>query len=58
MCHTFHTLIYAAPRLDVDELMIIRKQLGSILGKEFVLKSDTDESCVNRIVRILKNLCM
>jgi hypothetical protein len=58
MCHTFHTLIYAAPRLDVDELMIIRKQLGSILGKEFVLKSDTDESCVNKIVRILKNLCM
>jgi len=30
--------------------MIIRKQLGSLLGKEFVIKSDNDESCVNKII--------
>ena len=50
MHQTFHTLIYAAPRLDVDELMIIRKGLAGVLGKDFVIKSDNDESCVHKVV--------
>ena len=50
MSGTFHTIIYAAPRMEVDELMFVRKQLGGLLGKEFVEKSDNDESCVNKIV--------
>ncbi len=53
MSGTFHTIIYAAPRMEVDELMYVRKQLGGLLGKEFVEKSDNDESCVNKIVIIL-----
>jgi hypothetical protein len=36
MHQTFHTLIYAAPRLDIDELMVVRKALSGMLGKEFV----------------------
>ena len=49
---TFHTLIYAAPRIEVDELTSVRKALGKLLGKEFVQKSDTDESCINKVVQI------
>ena len=50
---TFHTLIYSAPRIDVEELGRVRKTLELLLGKEFVVRSDTDESCVNKIVRKL-----
>lgn len=48
---TFHTLIYASARIDVDELGKVRRYLEKILGKEFVQKSETDEACVNKIVR-------
>jgi hypothetical protein len=36
MDSTFHTLIYAAPRIDVDELSKVRETLENLLGKEFV----------------------
>ncbi len=47
---TFHTLIYSAPRIDVDELSEVRFQLGNLLGKDFVLQSDTDPSSINKII--------
>ena len=47
---TFHTLIYASARIDVDELGKVRKYLERLMGKEFVKRSETDESCVNKIV--------
>lgn len=47
---TFHTLIYSAPRIDVEELTKVRQTLEKLLGKEFVKQSDTDESCINKIV--------
>eukprot|EP00347_Sterkiella_histriomuscorum_P016915 403351362 len=50
MNQTFHTLIYAATKLDVEELIEVRRQLSRLLGKEFVLQSDTDMSCINKIV--------
>jgi len=36
--------------MEVDELNYVRQQLGILLGKEFVMQSDTDESCVNKII--------
>lgn len=30
---TFHTLIHCAPKMEVEELMAVRKQLGGLLGK-------------------------
>ena len=32
---TFHTLIHCAPKVEVDELSGIRKQLKNLLGKQF-----------------------
>ena len=51
MDQTFHTLIHAGAKLDVDELTEVRRQLGKMLGKEFVMKSDTDPSCINKVVQ-------
>ena len=48
MNQTFHTLIYAAPRLEVDELIQVRKHLEKFLGKDFVTMSDTEPSCINK----------
>ena len=35
MNQTFATIIHVAPKLDVEELSKVRKQLASLLGKEF-----------------------
>jgi len=50
MAPTFNTLIYAAPRLDIDELIVVRKALANMLGKEFVIKSDNDESLSHKVI--------
>ena len=50
MDQNFRTLIYAAPRMEIDELMQVRRQLEKILGKEFVLAADTDEEALNKVV--------
>jgi F0F1-type ATP synthase delta subunit len=50
MSQTFATVIHAAPKLNVEELMLVRKQLGAVLGKEFVLQSDEDKSIINPVV--------
>lgn len=56
---TFHTIIHAAPKIEVDELSEVRMQLGRVLGKEFVHESDTDYSCINKVVRIVeKGRCL
>jgi hypothetical protein len=52
MDQNFRTLIYAAPRMEIDELLQVRRQLEKILGKEFVLAADTDEEALNKVVSI------
>ncbi|KAJ1656761.1 Vacuolar protein sorting-associated protein ist1, partial [Dispira simplex] len=44
-----HSLIYAAPRLESQELVSIREQFAHKFGKEFVVKAnDNTERTVNR----------
>lgn len=43
MDQSFRTLVYAAPRMEIDELNEVRRQLGKILGKDFILAADSDE---------------
>ena len=52
MDQNFRTLIYAAPRMEIDELLHVRRYLEKILGKEFVHAADTDEEAVNKVVSI------
>ncbi len=50
MDQTFRTIIYAAPRFDVEELLTVRKDLGKMMGKEFVKSADEDENAINKVV--------
>jgi len=50
MDQTFHTLIHAGAKSEVEELAGVRRALGGLLGKEFVKKSDEDYSCLNKVV--------
>lgn len=50
MSQTFATVIHVAPKFAVEELMGVRKQLGALMGKEFVLQCDEDKSCINPVV--------
>jgi hypothetical protein len=34
---TFHTLIHAGAKTEIEELAGVRKDLAKLLGKEFVL---------------------
>ena len=47
---TLYTLIYAAPRSGVDELMKVRKILGDLMGKKFVEEADFYPDAGNKIV--------
>ena len=50
MNQTFATVIHVAPKLNIEELMLVRKQLVAILGKEFELQSDEDKTFINPVV--------
>ena len=50
MDQTFHTLIHVGAKSEVDELAGVRAQLTKLLGKEYVIKSDTDYTCLNKVV--------
>ena len=50
MTQTFATIIHVAPKLNVEELMAVRKQLIMLLGKEFELQADEDKSMINPMV--------
>lgn len=50
MDQTFHTLIHVGAKSEIDELAGLRKSLSTMLGKEFTLKSDTDYSCMNKVI--------
>jgi hypothetical protein len=43
-------VIHVAPKLNVEELIGVRKQLVAILGKEFELQADEDKSIINPVV--------
>ena len=50
MTQTFATLIHMAPKMGVEELMVVRKQLTALLGKEFALQADEDKKIINGVV--------
>jgi Regulator of Vps4 activity in the MVB pathway len=54
MDQNFRTLIYAASRMEIEELTQVRKYLGKLLGKEFLLQAETDEAAINKVVRVFE----
>lgn len=50
MHQTFATVIHMAPKLGVEELEIVRKQLVALLGDEFALQADEDKKAINPVV--------
>ena len=50
MNNTFATIIHSAPKLDVNELIEVRKQLTAILAPEFVRECDTNYDLINPVV--------
>ena len=50
MDQTFHTLIHVGAKTEIEELVGVRKQLGGMLGKDFVKQSDSDYSTLNKVV--------
>jgi hypothetical protein len=50
MTQTFATIIHLAPKMGVEELMVVRKQLTALLGKEFVMQADEDKKMINGVV--------
>lgn len=51
---TFATVIHCAPKLDVDELLQVRKQIGSLLEPEFVKECDSNYDLLNPVVSIYR----
>ena len=47
---TFCTIIHSAPKLDVEELMQVRKQLSTMLEPELVKEADTNYDLLNPVV--------
>jgi hypothetical protein len=50
MNQTFASVIHVAPKLGVEELIGVRKQLVAILGKEFELQADEDKTFINPVI--------
>jgi len=55
---TLHTLVYASSRSGIEELGKIGHQVTVLYGKEFAKQSETDEKCINEVVRENINLIM
>jgi hypothetical protein len=43
-------VIHAAPKLDIQELMEVSKQLSTVLSKEVVQEMHTNKDLINRLV--------
>jgi len=39
-----------APKMGVEELMVVRKELTKLLGKEFALEADENKKIINGVV--------
>jgi hypothetical protein len=47
---TFATIIHAAPKFGVEELMNVRKMLSALLDESFVKECDTNYALINPVV--------
>ena len=50
MNQSFATIIHVAPKLGIDQLMIIRKNLVALMGNDFVYNADNYKININPLV--------
>ena len=50
MHQTFSTMIHVAPKLGVDELIVVRNNLVALLGNDFTYNADHNKFNLNPIV--------
>jgi hypothetical protein len=50
MDETFATIIHAAPKLDVKELLIVRQNLATLMDEKFVKECGHNKDLLNKIV--------
>ena len=50
MNQTFATLIHVAPKMEIEELNHVAKQLSLVLDKEAVAEFHTNKDLINRVV--------
>lgn len=50
MNETFATIIYAAPMLDIKEIMEVAKQLSTVLDEKFVKECRHNKDLINSLV--------
>ena len=53
-----HTLVYAAHRSTIDELITVRTEFQKVYGPEFIHASEADPNNINEIIRENINLIM
>ncbi len=58
MVGTFHTLVYAAYRANISELVTIRQEIELMYGKEFIKASEADLDSINDVIRENINMIM
>jgi hypothetical protein len=50
MDQTIRTLMYASPRMEVDELNYVNQKLANLMGKEYALQVESDEEAIHKVV--------
>lgn len=51
MMATFRTIVYAADKARVDELMAVKRQIANVYGKKFIQDAEKDLTFVNETIR-------
>ncbi len=53
MDQNLRTLAYAAPRMEITELEYVRHSIKKLMGEEYIILADTDETALNKVVSYL-----
>lgn len=50
MDQTIRTLMYASPRMEVDELNYVSHKLTNLMGKEYAHQCECDDEVIHKVV--------
>jgi hypothetical protein len=53
MDQTIRTVMYASPRMEVDELNYVHRKLSMLMGKEYTQRVEEDDEAIHKVVSLL-----